>query len=263
MGRRILAIVAALVVALLGVFGVVAYAQAADNRAIAGQQTQTVFIATSTVPIGTTAADALSQQLMVTEKVVAKGVPKGALQAVTADNAKLVATSEIVPGEIIVASRFGVLPSMTKTQLIPTGMIAITVSLTDAQRVAPLLTPQSHIVIFDTLGGAAKNASSTSVTSADAGTTPPITRILLADVQVIGVGDQTAQPTPSPTATAGAQQTASNAALVTVAVSPADAQLLVQAVQAGNLLYAGLLGSDVKVDPTSVVSDATMVAARS
>ena len=99
MGRRIIGIVAALVVALLGVVGVVVYAQAADGRAVDGQATQSVFIAKAGVPMGTTAADAVNQKLMVSEKVVAKGVPEGALKAVTADIAKLVATSPILPGE--------------------------------------------------------------------------------------------------------------------------------------------------------------------
>jgi len=249
MRRRIIGIVAALVVALLGLLGVVVYAQAADGRAVAGQATQTVFIAKAAVPMGTTAADAVNQQLMVPEKVVAKGVPQGALKAVTADIAKLVATSSILPGEIVLASRFGALASTGNTQVIPAGKIAITVSLTDPQRIAPLLTPQSHIVIFDTLGGKSGGTAAT----------PQETRVLLPDVEVIGVGSQTAQPTPSPTATPGAQQSASNAALVTVAVSPADAQLLVHAVQAGNLLYCGLLGTNIKVDPKTVVSDATIL----
>ena len=248
MGRRIIAIVAALVVALLGVVGVVVYAQAADGRAVAGQATQTVFIAKAEVPMGTKAADAVTQQLIVPETVVAKGVPQGALKAVTADVAKLVATSSILPGEIILSSRFGALPSTANTEVVPVGKIAITVSLTDPQRIAPLLTPQSHIVIFDTLGG--KSASA-------AATTPQETRILLPDVEVIGVGSLTSQP--APTATAGAQQPAANAALVTVAVSPADAQLLVHAVQTGNLLYGGLLGTAVKVNPKSVVNDATIL----
>ena len=247
MGRRVIAIVAALVVALLGMVAVVVYAQAADGRAVQGQATQTVFIAKAAVPMGTTAADAVNQQLMVPEKVVSKGVPQGALTAVSADIAKLVATSSILPGEIILTSRFGALPSVAKTQIIPPGKIAITVSLADPQRIAPLLTPQSHIVIFDTLGG---KSSGTAATSQE-------TRILLADVEVIGVGSQTAQP--APTATAGAQQPAGNAALVTVAVSPADGQLLVHAVQTGKLLYGGLLGTDAKVDPKSVVSDATIL----
>jgi len=247
MGRRVIAIVAALVVALLGVVGVVVYAQAADGRAVEGQAAQTVFIAKAEVPMGTTAADAVNQQLMVPERVVAKGVPQGALKTVTADVAKLVATSPILPGEIVLASRFGALSSTANTQTIPAGKIAITVSLTDPQRIAPLLTPQSHIVIFDTLGGKPGGAAATSQE----------TRILLSDVEVIGVGSQTAKPTP--TATPGAQQQAGNAALVTVAVSPADGQLLVHAVQTGNLLYGGLLGSGVKVDPKSVVTDATIL----
>jgi pilus assembly protein CpaB len=249
MGRRVIAIMAALVVALLGVVGVVVYAQAADGRALAGQATETVFIAKAAVPMGTTAADAVSQQLMGQEKVVAKGVPQGALKAITSDIAKLVATSSIVPGEIILASRFGAPSSVARSQVIPAGQIAITVSLTDPQRIAPLLTPLSHIVIFDTLGGKSSGATAS---------TPQVTRILLPDVEVIGVGSQTAQPA-SATTPAGATQPSSSATLVTVAVSPADAQLLVHAVQTGNLLYGGLLGTDVKVNPKSVVVDANIL----
>jgi len=151
MGRRVIAVAAALIVALLGVVAVVVYAQAADGRAVAGQATQTVFFAKAEVPMGTSAADAVNQQLIAPEKVVSKGVPQGALTAVTADIAKLVATSSILPGEIILTSRFGALPSAV-TQVVPAGKIAITVTLSDPQRIAPLLTPQSHIVIFDTVG---------------------------------------------------------------------------------------------------------------
>jgi pilus assembly protein CpaB len=244
-----MAIVAALTIALLGVVGVVVYAQAADGRAVAGQATQAVFIAKAEVPMGTSAADAVSQALIVQQNVVVKGVPQGALKTVTADIGKLVATSTILPGEIVLASRFGALTSVAETQAIPPGKIAITVTLTDTQRIAPLLTPQSHIVIFDTLGGKAGGSA----------TTPEETRILLPDVQVIAVGSQTAQPAQSAAAGQSSQQGAGNAALITLAVSPADGQLLVHAVQTGNLLYGGLIGSGTKVDPKSVVTDATIL----
>ena len=246
MGRRVIAVAAALIVALLGVVAVVVYAQAADGRAVAGQATQTVFFAKAEVPMGTSAADAVNQQLIAPEKVVSKGVPQGALTAVTADIAKLVATSSILPGEIILTSRFGALPSAV-TQVVPAGKIAITVTLSDPQRIAPLLTPQSHIVIFDTVG----------VKSGTTATSSQVTRILLPDVEVIGVGSQTTQPAPA--AAGAAPQPAGNGALVTVALSPTDAQLLVHAVQTGNLLYGGLLGTDVKVNPKSVVIDATIL----
>jgi pilus assembly protein CpaB len=249
MGRRIIAIMAALVVALLGVVGVVVYAQAADGRAVAGQAAQTVFIAKAAVPMGTTAAEAVTQQLMVPEKVVAKGVPQGALKTVTADIGKLVATSTILPGEIVLTSRFGALSSSATTQVIPPGMIAITVTLTDPQRIAPLLAPLSHIVIFDTIG----------VKSGGTAATGQLTKILLPDVEVIGVGDQTAQPAAASTADPASQKAPGNVALVTVAVSPVDAQLLVHAVQTGNLLYGGLLGADVKVNPKEIVVDANIL----
>jgi pilus assembly protein CpaB len=248
MGRRVIAIVAALVVALLGVVGVVVYAQAADGRAVAGQATQTVFITKGVVPMGTTAADAVNKQLMVPEKIVTKGVPQGALKTVTADIAKLVATSAILPGEVVLSSRFGALSSLASNPSIPAGMIAITVSLTDPQRIAPLLTPQSHIVVFDTITVKAGTTSAP---------TTQVTKILLPDVVVIGVGDQTAQPAAA--ADPASSKAVGNVALVTLAVSPVDAQLLVHAVQTGNLLYGGLLGTDVKVNPKEIVVDANIL----
>jgi pilus assembly protein CpaB len=244
MGRRVIAIVAALFVALLGVVGVVIYAQAADGRAVQGQATQSVYIAKADVPMGTTAAAAANQQLIVCENVIVKGVPQGALTAITPDIAKLVATSSILPGEIVLASRFGAVSDVATSQVIPPGKIAITVSLADPQRIAPLLAPRSHIVIFDTFDG--KPAGSAATTK--------VTTILLSDVEVIGVGDQTAQPAASAAAGQSAPQAAGNVALVTLALSPADAQMVVHAVQIGHLLYGGLLGSDVKVDPRYVVT---------
>ena len=65
MGRRVMAIVAALLVALLGAAGVVLYAQNADARAVAGQATQQVFIAAGAGAAGHLGASALAQKLIV------------------------------------------------------------------------------------------------------------------------------------------------------------------------------------------------------
>ena len=98
MGRRVMAIVAALLVALLGAAGVVLYAQNADARAVAGQATQQVFIAQAPVPQGTSARDALAQKLIVAQTVVSRGVPAGALTEVSGAVASLVATTPIARG---------------------------------------------------------------------------------------------------------------------------------------------------------------------
>ena len=92
-----MAIVAALLVALLGAAGVVLYAQNADARAVAGQATQQVFIAQAPVPQGTSARDALAQKLIVAQTVVSRGVPAGALTEVSGATASLVATTPIAP----------------------------------------------------------------------------------------------------------------------------------------------------------------------
>ena len=141
MGRRVLAIAAALLVALLGAAGVVVYAQSADARAVAGQATQQVYIAAAPVPEGTSAGEAVAQKLLVLQSVVAKGVPAGALTSVTGGTGALVATSTISQGEIVLASRFGHLADQQPTGPVPEGKVAITVSLADPQRVATLLTP--------------------------------------------------------------------------------------------------------------------------
>src|SRR5450759_4745079 len=73
MGRRVLAVLAAILVALIGVIAVVLYANGADARAVAGQQPQTVYVAAQLVPAGTSAADAVARGLIVPTKVAAKG----------------------------------------------------------------------------------------------------------------------------------------------------------------------------------------------
>src|SRR3954447_15678383 len=131
MGRRVLAIAAALLVALLGAAGVVVYAQSADARAVAGQAAQQVYIAAAPVPEGTSADEAVAQKLLVLQSVVAKGVPAGALTSVSGAAGALVATSTISRGDIVLASRFGRLVDQKPSSPVPEGKVAVTVNLTD------------------------------------------------------------------------------------------------------------------------------------
>jgi pilus assembly protein CpaB len=234
------AIIIALIVALLGAIGSVVYARAADSRAVAGQQTVSVYIAKAEVPTGTTIRDAISNKLIISQLVVAIGVPAGALVTVDSTNEQLAATSAIMPGEVVLATRFGKLSDQAQTGAVPDGKVAITVTLADPQRVAPLLEPGSRIVVYDSIApGGAK-----------------VTRVLFEDIQVIGVGSARLQPSGSETAAPDATAQG-NGALVTVAVSPAQAITLVHATQTGTL-YAGLRGKGVAIDRSAVVNDTTV-----
>jgi pilus assembly protein CpaB len=252
MGRRVMAVLAAVVVGLIGVVAVLVYAHGADSRAVADQRPQTVFIAQALVPSGTRAADAVAKGLMVPTQIAAQGVPVGALSKVDEATGKLVALTDIAPGEFVVASRFGTTPLGQKAIQVPVGQVAVSVSLSAPAQVGTFLTPGSRIVIYDTYAPAVAVSASGAA---------KVTRVLLDDVLVIAVGSTSLTPvanTGTPVANTGNQaQAATPGALVTVALPPATAVKLVHGIQTGTL-YAGLSGTDTKANLGQIITDATL-----
>lgn len=248
MGRRVMAVLAALVVGLIGVAAVLLYAKGADGRAVAGQRPQTVFIAQERVPSGTTAADAVAKGLMVPTQIAAKGVPAGALTKINAANGKLMALTDIAQGDFVVASRFGTTPLGQRAIQVPDGQVAISVAFSDSGRVGTFVTPGSRIVIYDTYvpSAAAKGAA------ADG----KVTQVLLDDVLVIAVGTTSLTPVADAEGKASAAKGDAEA-LVTVALPPATAAKLVHAIQTGTL-YAALRGTDTKANVGQIISDSTL-----
>ena len=240
-----MAVLAAMLIGVIGVAAVLVYAAGADTRALAGQQTQSVYVAQEVVPAGTTEADAVSKGLMVTTKIAAKGVPAGALTSVDAANGKLVALTDIAAGEFVTASRFGKTPTGAVAIQVPNGEVAISGALSDPGRVGTFVTPGSHIVIYDTyqppVGAAAAAATRQ-------------TRVLLDDALVIAVGSTSLIPTANSNTNSQGQAPGS---LVTVALAPDAAAKLVHGIQTGTL-YAGLRGTGTKTNLAQVISDSTL-----
>ena len=243
MGRRVMAVLAAVVVGLIGVVLVMFYANGADTRAVADQKPQTVFVAQALVPAGTTAAEAVAKGLMAPTQIAAKGVPAGALSKVDDATGKLVALSDIAPGDFVVASRFGATRLGEKAIQVPDGQVALSLTFPDPARVGTFVTPGSRIIIYDTYA---------SLSGAKGGGKE--TRVLLDDVLVIAIGSTSLTPVArgegeAPAATSGA--------LMTVALPPATATKLIHGIQTGTL-YAALRGTDTKANLTQVVSDETL-----
>lgn len=260
MGRRLVAIFAAALVALLGVTAVLLYARGADDRAVASQEPVNVYVVQTVVPAGTTLKDAVQNGLIVKTSVAAKGQPVGALTSVDGSNGGLYALSDIQPGEYVLAARFGVKPVGTKAIDVPAGQVAVSIALADPARVGTFLTPGSKVVLFDTYTptetGVKEAADTTKTVSQQ-------TRVLLDDVLVIAMGEASLTPAATGPATGedGAEAAPVRGALMTVAVTPADANRLVHGIQTGNL-YAALRGTDAKVDLGKVVSEASLFAAK-
>jgi pilus assembly protein CpaB len=245
MGRRVMAVFAAMVVGLIGVVAVLVYANGADARAVADQRPQTVYIAQGLVPAGTTAADAVAKGLMVPTRIAAKGVPAGALSTVDAATGKLVALTDIAAGEFVTASRFGTTPTGAKAIQVPDGEVAISVALSDPGRVGTFVTPGSHIVIYDTYQPPAGAAAAAATRQ---------TRVLLDDALVIAVGSTSLTPTANSNTNSQGQAPAS---LVTVALAPDAAAKLVHGIQTGTL-YAGLRGIGTTTNLAQVITDSTL-----
>ncbi|KQU69456.1 Flp pilus assembly protein CpaB [Phycicoccus sp. Root101] len=258
MGRRLVAIFAAALVALVGVTAVLLYARGADARAVAAQQPTSVYVVKSLVPSGTTLKDAVQNGLIIKTSVAAAGVPVGALAGVDGSNGGLYATTDIQPGEYVLSDRFGVKPVGEKAITVPAGMVAVSVQLSDPARVGTFLTPGSKVVLYDTYSPvAAASASGSRNSGTQAAATGQSTRVLLDDVLIIAMGQASLTPAAAPADGQEAAPAPVLGALMTVAVTPADATRLVHGIQTGTL-YAALRGTDAKIDLGKVVSEASL-----
>jgi pilus assembly protein CpaB len=261
--KRILAVLAAVVLALLGSIAVLGYANAADRRAVAGQEAVTVYVTSRIVPAGTPLAEAVADGSLQKTVFAAKSVPTGALLEIEPDSSQLVAMSNIAPGEIVLSRRFGTQQAGSTALMVPEGMVAITVELTDPGRVGPFLRPGSTIAVYDTYwvrepvkdlvpGGAALRLGDE---------TPAVnaTQLVLPSAEVLAVGDVTLSgraDAPEGSDDVQGKPREVPTALVTVAVTPLDGQRLVHAAQTG-FLYAGLLGEGAE-GGSAVVEDRTL-----
>lgn len=256
MNRRIITITIALVLALVGGGLVILYARGADARAMAAQSPAPVWVSQQIVPAGTTLQDAQRNGLIVQTSVSSKGVPVGALQQITAANGSLVATSDIAAGEYVLAARFGAVPLGTRAIEVPSGMLAISLNLSDAARVGKFVTPGSHIALYQTYDlddvqstPPGKNASADEVHA---------TSLLLPDVLVIAMGDAALSGAAARPAAEGEAATAAGESgnyLVTVAVKPSDAPALILGSSNERQLYGALRGPGVTLDPRLEVTD--------
>ena len=249
--KKLLAIFAAVLLAGIGAVAVLAYARTADQRALAGQAAVEVYVSAREVPAGTTAKDALERGLLQPQLVSALGVPDGALTQMTDEMSGQVAMSAIAPGEIVLARRFGSQTSGQTALVVPEGMVAVTVELSDPGRVGAFLRPGSSIAVYHF---GAEDEPSDAEESSD--TQAKVTRVLLPQVEVLAVGSSTLSTgIDADQVQEGQAQTAEQVptALVTLALTPQDGQRLVHGVQTGTL-YAALLGSGTEVPAATVQS---------
>jgi pilus assembly protein CpaB len=246
MKRRLLAALAALVLATVGAAVLLAYVRGADSRALAGVRTVPVLLVTQPVPAGT-AGDQLAASVR-TELLPAKAAASGRVRDLASLTGK-VATVDLEPGEQLLATRFAAPDQLRApgTVELPAGKQEVSILLDPQRAIGGRLAAGDKVGIY--LSEALANGSGA-------------THAVLHHVLVTQVQGGTA-PTPSSsggTQTAAASTPAGNV-MVTLAVTASQAEAVVFGQEHGKLWLSlepdGAVTSHTKViDPTNVYTEA-------
>jgi pilus assembly protein CpaB len=245
MKRRILTIALAVVMAIVGVAGVLSYVHQADARDLAGQRAVTVIVAGQQIPAGTAAGQALSAGDFRSETLPASSVPANAVRSITPDLTDLVTSTVLAPGELLLRPALGVATQVTSGLSIPPGMVAVTIQLCLPATVADYLQAGSEVAIFDTSAAGTAGDTLTDQTACQGPhkqQSGSVTSLILPRVQVLAMG---AASDGSPSSGSSSSQSSSDALvneLVTLAVSQADAQRVILLTESG-LPYLALVNA--------------------
>ncbi|HEX2315751.1 MAG TPA: Flp pilus assembly protein CpaB [Thermomonospora sp.] len=241
MKRRLITVVVAVALAALGSLSVHGYVRTADERALRGQRPVEVLVAARAIPAGTPAARLVPDGYAAARRFPAASVPEGALTGVGDADRDLVLGAGVRAGELIRRALL-VRPGGTQAFVVPDGKIALTVALSDPQRVAGHVVAGSRVAIF----------LSRRVLNSDGRPRGELTetRLLMSGVDVLAVGP--AQP---PKDARDKPSFGETTGLVTLAVTQRQAEKLVwsatgpQGAQ-GTGLYLGLEGGSSRLTET-------------
>jgi pilus assembly protein CpaB len=255
MDRRRLLLMLAVFVAIIGTALVFLYVRGADNRAQSQFDSVSVLRATQNIAAGETYDDAVKAGKIASASVPQNQLNAGYQTSLTALNGKIAAVP-IFAGQQIITSQFGNTVQSTSTNLpIPKGKVAISVNLTDPDRVAGNIQNGSQVAIF------VSNLEPTATTGGATGAQGSAwTRLLLPDVTVLNVGSPI--PTTSTTTDSEGNQTTEQLprTLLTLAVTQKEAQKVILSSKALDLTFALLTAnSDVKPAPETTDVPASLV----
>jgi pilus assembly protein CpaB len=221
---RLLAGLAAVVLAIVGAILVVSYAQGADSRAIQNLDPVSVLVVQKAVPAGTPVASLSA--FVTSQELPGKAVSKTALKTLDGQTGKVTAV-ELLPGEQLVAERL-LQPEELKTSgtvEIPKGLQEVSFQLEPQRVVGGRIVAGDHVGVFINLKNGGIEGKSDKET-----TQLTVHKALVTAVQRAPVATPTPQPSPSgPAAPTADTSLPVGSMIVTVAVNDVDATKIVYA----------------------------------
>lgn len=231
--------IVAFVLAIIAGISVFVYTSSADRRAIENLSPTPVVVTRQEIPAGTTLGLAIDQGWLEVTNVPQRSFPQGALQSVDATNRSMHVLQQVSAGQILFSANLVDKMPQIGPLTIPNGLMAVTVELSDPARVSPFLRAGAEVAIFNTV----------QLEATQSGLTTSTTKIVLDRVTVLGIGATTVNPRQD-NATNGEQGVP--LALVTLAVTQSQAEVLVHSAQTGALYFALLRDGTVVSNPRTI-----------
>lgn len=262
MTRRILAVFLAIVLAVLGTAAVLFYVGRADDRAVADAGPVEVLVAKQRIAAGTTGESVRTKDMVELMKLPAGSLPEGeVLTEVSSELDKLVLTSDLQPGQLVLRRMFSQSTRTSGGLAIPEGKMAVSFEATLAEQVAGFVRPGSQVALFVTY----RIVPDTKVKSVgrDSSDDPEGTSILMPKAEVIAVGtyggdgETTTTPRDEEVQDEDTDERRT-VVLVTVAATDVEAAKIIHAAE-GDAIYLALLSDTSQVRPGTGVDSYTFL----
>ena len=231
---RVLTAAVAAVAAVLAAVGVYFYLNKADQRAESKVAQVSVLVASQPIPVGTTGATAEQHGWLATKKVPRNAVPPGTLTTPTGLDS-LVAAYAIDNGGYITPGAFVASSQQNDTSnTLDKGYEAFTISLDDEHSVAGFVSPGDRVSMIISVRVGQKMVTAYLVPGLKVlavGSTTVTTNVSAQPSAAVPTGSNT---TPTTVAQAG------NKGLITLEVTPHEAEQIAQASALNSIVYLTL-----------------------
>jgi pilus assembly protein CpaB len=243
MTRRIIGVLLALILAVIGTGAVLFYVNDTKNSVADGQAAVTVLVAKQRIPAGTSGESIKTKGYAEELVVPAATAPADSLTVVAGELDKLVLTHDVQPRQLLLKGMFGAATKLSGGVALPEKMLAVSIKTAVEEEVGGFVRPGSQVAIFVTLEPDGKEQ---------------VTKLLLPRVETLAVG---AYGQDAATSTQNDDESLANGTvtlLVTVAVNQSDAERLIHAIRVGQL-YLALLTDTSEVRPGAGVDLPTLL----
>jgi len=241
--RRILSLIGAALLAVIGTVMIVGYVRGADARALDGQKTVQVYVVAKSIPAGTP-AEQLGDRVKL-QGIVRDSEAQGAVTDLKAIRSRVTGAT-LVPGEQLVEARFVDASAFRATGAsveVPVGLSQITIKLDPERALGGLLTPGAHVGVTASFDDKNNVPSASHMILHD---------VLVTNVQLTDTGDSKSNSNSSNSDTK-AGSAPSGEVLVTLALDVASSERVVYAAERGSV-WLTLEPDNANTDGSKIVN---------